>query len=369
MIKWISQNLDKVTNKRIIIRTDYNVPIIDNEIKEFYRIDKSLETIKSVLDHNPERVIIISHRGRPKGIDDSLSLKPIIPYLESKLKEKIFFAKDLSNMPEKGLILLENIRFFEGEESNDESFVKQLSILGDIYINEAFSVSHRKHASIYGLPLLLQSYGGLWLEQELINLSRIKDSIDALILGGSKLKTKLPVIKSLIGKSSKILLGGALFTPFFKAKNLEIGKTLCEDELIPLIKDLDMEKIVLPIDFVNDQGLIVKEISPNDRVMDIGPETVSLFKDILSTSRTIFWNGPLGFYEDERFRQSTIEIANFLSSLNSFRVIGGGDTLSVIEELGLINKFSFVSTGGGASLKYLSNEELPGIKALSISRQ
>ena len=368
----ISENLEIVKDKKVIIRVDYNVPIINGGVGEKYRIEKSINTIQTLLDHGARKIVLISHRGRPSGRDNSLSLRPLIPIIEQLLDEKVLFAETINDARniEKGVVLLENIRFWDGEISNDEGFINELVSLGEVFINEAFSVSHRKHASVYEIAKKLKSFAGLWLEKEIVNMEKISQSEDMiLILGGGKLETKLPVIENLAERSKKILLGGALIFPFIKAKELSIGKSKNEEELVPKAKELldnYKEKLVLPQDLMldNEEIVNIEEIPADRKALDIGPEAVQEYIDIISSAKNIFWNGPMGMYEDERFRHGTIEIARGIAESNAFSVIGGGDTLVVIEELGLIDRYGFVSTGGGASLSFLAGKRLPGLEVL-----
>ena len=372
MLRKISENLEIVKDKEVIIRVDYNVPIINGGVGEKYRIEKSINTIQTLLDHGARKIVLISHRGRPSGRDNSLSLRPLIPIIEQLLDEKVLFAETINDARniEKGVVLLENIRFWDGEISNDEGFINKLVSLGEVFINEAFSVSHRKHASVYGIAKKLKSFAGLWLEKEIVNMEKISQSEDmVLILGGGKLETKLPVIENLAERSKKMLLGGALIFPFIKAKELSIGKSKNEEELVPKAKELldnYKEKLVLPQDLMldNEEIVNIEEIPADRKALDIGPEAVQEYIDIISSAKNIFWNGPMGMYEDERFRHGTIEIARGIAESNAFSVIGGGDTLVVIEELGLIDRYGFVSTGGGASLSFLAGKRLPGLEVL-----
>ena len=372
MLRKISENLEIVKDKEVIIRVDYNVPIINGGVGEKYRIEKSINTIQTLLDHGARKIVLISHRGRPSGRDNSLSLRPLIPIIEQLLDGKVLFAETINDARniEKGVVLLENIRFWDGEISNDEGFINKLVSLGEVFINEAFSVSHRKHASVYGIAKKLKSFAGLWLEKEIVNMEKISQSEDmVLILGGGKLETKLPVIENLAERSKKMLLGGALIFPFIKAKELSIGKSKNEEELVPKAKELldnYKEKLVLPQDLMldNEEIVNIEEIPADRKALDIGPEAVQEYIDIISSAKNIFWNGPMGMYEDERFRHGTIEIARGIAESNAFSVIGGGDTLVVIEELGLIDRYGFVSTGGGASLSFLAGKRLPGLEVL-----
>jgi len=378
------------------MRVDFNVDLNEegNVIDDF-RIQKTLPTIKFLKEKGAEKIILISHLGQPEKEDfwtEKFTLRPIADYLEKILKEKIYFCslKDFKetkatiDKSEKGAIwLLENIRYHEGENTNDENFAKQLSQLGDIYINEAFSVSHRQAASLCAITEFLPSYPGLLFQEEIEHLNKIIKNSEpptVMILGGAKMTDKIPVIEKFFNLANFILIGGAIANTILKSWNFEIGNSLFEEEMIEKAKNLGSDKaeLILPGDFLvltkkqqknkRELGKIEKE----DTILDIGPVAASTFQRIISQARTIFWNGPMGKIEDQRFQEGTKEILEaIIQNKEAKTVIGGGDTL---ESFKIPNsKFQipnsvFLSTGGGAMLKYLAGENLPALRALENSK-
>ncbi|OJI08657.1 MAG: phosphoglycerate kinase [Candidatus Vogelbacteria bacterium CG22_combo_CG10-13_8_21_14_all_37_9] len=351
--------------KRVLVRVDYNVPIRKNKVTEAFRIDESLATIKFLLK-NGARVILISHLGS----DGKASLAPVAKYLATKkLPVKLlkdFKAVQKSTSP---LILLENIRRFEGELNNSPILAKQLASLADLFVNDAFSVSHRLQASVVGVPKFLPSFVGLALEREVDELVSLVKPAGPLVLviGGVKFSTKLPLLQKFLNKAEFICVGGALANTLLSARGIAIGISVTEKLTPNLIKLAKNRKIILPIDAVVQTGkkIAVKNINylnPNDKIVDIGPMTVKLFTAELLDTRIILWNGPLGL-TNNGFSAGTIGLAKALPK-KSFSVLGGGDSLAVLRQAKLLTKFSFVSTGGGALLDYLVHGTLPGLKAL-----
>jgi len=385
-----------IKGKRVLMRVDFNVDVDEkgNVIDDF-RILRVLPTIKFLKEEGAEKIILISHLGQPEKNDfwtEKFTLRPIADYLEKILKEKIYFCslKDFKetkatiDKSEKGAIwLLENIRYHEGENTNDENFAKQLSQLGDIYINEAFSVSHRQAASLCAITEFLPSYPGLLFQEEIEHLNKIIKNSEpptVMILGGAKMTDKIPVIEKFFNLANFILIGGAIANTILKSWNFEIGNSLFEEEMIEKAKNLGSDKaeLILPGDFLvltkkqqknkRELGKIEKE----DTILDIGPVAASTFQRIISQARTIFWNGPMGKIEDQRFQEGTKEILEaIIQNKEAKTVIGGGDTL---ESFKIPNsKFQipnsvFLSTGGGAMLKYLAGENLPALRALENSK-
>lgn len=379
---------DIVFNKRVLMRVDYNVDLDDKQqVIDDFRIIQTVPTIKFLLKHRAKRIVLISHRGRPTKKEDfsQLSLRPISKYLEKILKQDIYFIQDfrsqkneIENTKNGSIILLENIRFYPEEEQNDIRFAKELSTLGDIYINDAFSVSHRSEASLVLIPKLLPAYGGLLLEKELQILDKIKNITTEkliIILGGNKIKDKLPLIKIFVNKAKYILVGGALANTIIKSWGFEIGDSLIDEELVSQANNLGSQKgeLVIPGDYIvlNSKNKIVKrglgEINKNDKILDIGPITAKTFSKFIQKADLILWNGPLGKIEDERFRAGTKEVlSSLLHNSKAQIVIGGGDTLKIFKlfRITTIPKNIFLSTGGGATLNYLANESLPALDAL-----
>ena len=392
-------NLKKITekNKTVLIRFDLNVPLnsIDDYISD--RIIRIKKPILNLLNGN-NKVIILSHLGRPKGkIKDELSLQQVVPQLEKVLEKKINFLpdcigneiKDKINSLEDGtVILLENCRFYKEEEENDHDFAKQLSELADVYINDAFACSHRAHASIEAISHFMPSYCGDLLEEEIINLQEVIHeplSPALTIIGGSKISTKITVLKNLSKKMDTIVIAGGMANNFLKYHGYNIQKSLHEenvDHLIGEILDFSSKnncRLVLPIDAVTADKISNKadtkesdidNIEEQNMILDIGKNTEKLIKNEISKSKTVFWNGPLGVFETSPFDKGTVEIANFIGTLTENNKIrsfaGGGDTISALDLARVKDKFSYVSTGGGALLELIEGKKLPGLVALGI---
>lgn len=371
-----------IKGKRVLVRVDYNVPLKDGKIVDDYKIRESLKTIKYLIK-NKAKVVIISHLGRPIGLDEKLRMRPVAERVSKLLGKKVQYAKEyigpiinkkINKMHPGEVMLLENIRFNEGEEFNDKIFSKKLAGLCDVYVNDAFAVSHREQASVVGVTKHVPSYAGLLLDEEVSELSKLlrpkKPFI--VILGGAKLSTKLKLIKSMLKTADKILIGGAMAFTFFKAKGAEVGTSLVEEKFFSEAKKLLKDKkIILPIDFIvaenseSKKGILVKEISKDMMGLDIGEETTSLFAGEIKKAKSIFWNGPMGCVENKAFAEGTYEIAREIAKMKNkaTTIVGGGDTVKIIDKLGLMNKYTFVSTGGGASTSFLAGE-MPGLKAL-----
>jgi phosphoglycerate kinase len=381
---------DVVKNKKILLRVDFNVDLDENnEIIDDFRIIQAIPTIEFLLNNQAKRIILISHLGRPQGESDfqKLSLEPVANYLEKLLKRKVYFIKDFLKQKEEiekteagSVILLENIRFYPEEEKNDFEFAKKLSELGDIYINDAFSVSHREEASLVSLPKILPHYAGLLLEKEIENLDKIKNASSdnlVIILGGAKIEDKLPLINNFINKAKYILVGGALANTIIKSWDFEVGESLVDEQMIEEAKNVGSQKgeLVIPGDYlvltkkdkVEKRGL--GEVSKTDKILDIGPIAAKTFAKIISKADLIFWNGPMGKIEDKRFRNGTNQVLEgIINNKKAQIVIGGGDTLKSLKILN--SKFQipdsiFLSTGGGAMMDYLAGKPMPGLMALN----
>jgi len=379
--------------KKIILRLDLNVPLIDGIITDTTRIDKILQTIKFLLEQN-SKIIILSHVGRPKGkIAEELSLKPIGEELEKKLNEKVKLIKDNIHKIDKNFIesfnekilLLENIRYYPEEENNDKKFAEHLAGLGDIYVNDAFSCSHRAHASVCEISKFLPSFSGLQLDLEIEALKKITSNITkpvTCIIGGSKISTKINVIKNLISKFDNIIIVGGMANNIIEYQGNNIGKSIKEENVHSIVNEIielskkENCKIIYPEDVVvsnNLNGLPkVKElceINSDEMILDIGPKTIKKISKIIDITKTILWNGPAGYFENPNFTNGSIEIAKKIIENNKenkiYSVAGGGDTVSLLNSLNAIENFNFVSTAGGAFLEYLEGKELPGIKALN----
>jgi phosphoglycerate kinase len=377
-----------------LLRLDLNVPLIDDKITDTTRIDKILPTLKFLISQNT-KIIIVSHVGRPKGqVVKELSLKPICRDLEMKLHQNIklisknikeLTSKDLFNNDDEKIVILENIRFYPEEEKNNTQFAKQLASLADIYVNDAFSCSHRAHSSIDEITNFLPYYSGLQLDLEVNALKKITSEIKkpiTCIIGGSKVSTKINIIKNLIPKFDNIIIVGGMANNIIKYMGNQIGKSLQEENSDPIIKEIISLsetkncKIIYPQDVVvgknlNDSPQIkeLNEISSDDMILDIGPKTIKVICNIIDESNTILWNGPAGYFENPNFANGSIEIAKKIIENNKsnkiYSVVGGGDTVSLLNNLDSMRNFNFVSTAGGAFLEYLEGKELPGIKALN----
>ena len=384
-------NLNK---KKILLRLDLNVPLENGKITDTTRIDKILPTINYLLK-NDAKIIILSHIGRPKGIVvKELSLKPICEDLENKLKTDIKLITknikeikpdDLFKDQDEKIVILENLRFYEEEEKNDSDFAKHLANLADIYVNDAFSCSHRAHASIFEITKFISSYAGLQLNLEIEALTKITSEIKkpiTCIIGGSKISSKINIIKNLIPKFDNIIVVGGMANNILKYQGYEIGKSLQEDGCNLIIKEIFMLskkencKIIYPEDAVTGKSLNdlpevkkLENINKDDLILDIGPKTIKTINNLIDKSNTILWNGPAGYFENPSFAKGSIEIAKKIVEKNNnktiYSVAGGGDTVALLNIIDAINSFNFVSTAGGAFLEYLEGKELPGIKALN----
>lgn len=348
------KQIKNLKGKTALVRVDFNVPIKNGKVEDDFRIRASLPTVNFLLKRGA-RVILITHLGK----DGSDSLEPVI---------NRFFA--ISGVDENEVAFFENVRKFEGEIKNDETFAKQLACMGDIYVNDAFSVSHREHSSIVTLPKYLPHFAGFQLEEEVKNLSKaLKPKHPFLfILGGAKFSTKVPLIKKYLKSADNIFIGGALANDFLKAKGYEVGKSLVDNTNYGIAKLLKNKKIILPTDVVVKVGnkLVNKKadkVKKNETIFDVGDESVKNLAPLIKKAKFILWNGPLGIYE-EGGAGATKKILKLVALSKAESIIGGGDTVALISKMKMEKKFSFVSTGGGATLDFLANGTLPGIKAL-----
>ena len=392
-IRSFSENLD-IENKKVIVRSDFNVPIKNKIIQDKTRINLSIPFIQNLLDRKA-KVLLISHLGRPKSLKDkSLSLRPIFSFLQEKINNKIHFYSDkitqetkdkISFLSNGEIIFFENIRFNEGEVTNDEKFAKNLSSLGDIFINDAFSCSHRKQTSIHKITKYIKnSYAGPLLMKEIHSINLIlnnKKNPTTCIIGGSKITTKLGVIKSLIKKVDNLIIVGAMANNFIKFDGNNIGKSLVEAGAEKLIKKIYILAeqnnchITIPIDFAvsktfdgNANLRDLKNVRDNEMILDIGPKTIEKIIKIIDVSKTVMWNGPAGYFENKNFSKGTISIAEKISNdtIKSalISIVGGGDTISAIKNNAIDLNFTHLSTAGGAFLEYIEGKNLPGIEVL-----
>lgn len=365
-----------VNNKRVIIRAELDVPLENGKVLSNTRLKANIPTINYLLKNNAKQVIIIGHLGRPKKKDPEKSLKHIHKELEKLTAQEIAFISDfnIQELPNNKLVLFENIRFFAEETTNNNDFAKQIAKFGDIFVNNCFSTLTRDHASITGITKFLPAVAGFKVIEELEALSiDNKENPKALILGGAKMETKVPVIKSMLNKVDKIFLGSATIILLLKVLGKYKGKILFDYSNEEELKEIaNNPKIIMPIDFVCSKTRTAEdmtcksasEIQEDDYVCDFGPITTELYKRELSTMKTIVWNGPLGYCEVDEFAKSSIEIAKFISELDCFTLIGGGDTEEVLKIANIEDKINHVCIGGGSMLKFLANQTLPGLEVL-----
>ncbi len=395
-----SLNNSVLEGKKVLVRVDFNVPLDENgEITDDTRIRAAIPTIKYLVD-NHARVILAAHFGRPKGkVNEKMRLTPVAERLSLIISKKVVLsnscigqdALELSNNLDNGdIMLLENVRFFEEEEKNDTNFSRELASIADMYVNDAFGAAHRAHASTQGVTNFLSpSVAGFLLEKE---LKYLQGAIDnpirplAAIVGGSKVSSKIGVLDSLLDKCDKIIIGGGMIFTFYKARGLDVGNSLVEDDKLELAKSLEEKakkkgvQLLLPSDVVladsfsptaNSKISDINNISGDWMGLDIGPDSIKLFQEALSDCKTIIWNGPMGVFEFDNFANGTNAIALTLSQLSSnsdvCTIIGGGDSVAAVEKAGLAEKMSNISTGGGASLELLEGKVLPGVAALDES--
>ena len=388
------KDYENLNNKLVLLRLDLNVPLKNGIITDQTRINKILPVIELLLKKN-SKIIIISHVGRPKGkVNKNLSMRPICENLEKKIQKKIKIIdedifklkkEDLFKESEYQIVFLENIRFYEEEEKNDTNFSKKLARLADLFVNDAFSCSHRAHASICKITEFLPSFAGLQLETEVNALKKVTTEIKkpiTCIIGGSKISTKIGVIKNLIPKFDNIIIVGGMANNILSYKGNSIGKSIKEEGCEIIINEIFETsanhscKIIYPVDVlvgknINDSSQIkeLNNITEDDYILDIGPRTIKKIKDIIKISETVLWNGPAGYFENPNFANGSYEIAKAIVKNNKnksmYSVAGGGDTVALINQINAINDFNFVSTAGGAFLEYLEGKELPGIKALN----
>jgi len=383
-----------VRDKKVLVRCDFNVPQDeDGNITDNRRIVSSLKTINYLLDNNA-KVILCSHLGRPKGeFNEKYTLKPVAEELSKLLGKKVKISKDVIGEDTKKLvselqsgeaILLENVRFHKEEEKNDREFSKELASLAEIYVNDAFGTAHRAHSTTAGVTEFLPSVSGFLLKKEIEFLSNVLESPErpfVAILGGKKVSDKINVIENLLEKVDSLIIGGGMAYTFLKAQGYEVGASICEEDKLDLAKGLLKKaeeknvKFILPVDVhvakefdETSESMYVSsaEIPEGFMGLDAGPKSVELYKEVLKNAKTVVWNGPLGVFEMDKFATATNDIAKVLAELNDcVTVIGGGDSAAAIEKIGLSDKMTHISTGGGASLELLEGKELPGLVALN----
>ncbi len=386
-LKKIEKNSKQIIGKTVFLRVDFNVAMSGQKIKEDFKIHQSLETINFLLNKKC-KIVLASHLGQPKeGFELKYSLSPVAKHLSKILGRKVVFFDyrkftDFKDIRKKidsksDVFLLDNLRFYNGEDRDCKKLAKSLASLADIYVNDAFAVSHRANSSVSAIRENIPSFMGFLLEKEILNLNKMfkpkKPSV--LVMGGAKISTKIPIIEKLYPHSSFILLGGALANNFYLAKGFNIGKSLVDVDGNVLVKKfLKSKKIILPVDFIVRTNLTggknrisikeIPDISNDDCILDIGPKSISLFSGYIKQAKTIIWNGPMGMFEDKNFKNGTIAIAKKIASQSrgqAFGVAGGGETVEALNLSGMSQCVDFISTGGGAMLSYLAGERMPGI--------
>ncbi len=378
-----------VDNRRVLVRVDFNVPMENGKITDDNRIAAALPTIKYLRERGC-RVILASHLGRPNGVDLSLSLEPTAARLCELLNDDVLFAHDIvgedveamtKELLPGGVMMLENLRFHPGEKGGDEAFAKQLARLADVYVNDAFGAMHRAETSTSAVVSHFEQAGvGLLVGKELDALGRCVQGATrpyVAILGGSKVSDKIAVIEALLSRIDALLVGGAMAYTFLKARGQEVGKSRVEADKLVLATRI-MERcaergvaIHLPMDHVVNTGFdsatvpeVVVEIGPEQMGLDIGPATVAAFAKVIESAQTVFWNGPMGVFEREEYAGGTRGVAEAVAANTGYTVIGGGDSAAAAAKFGLADRFTHVSTGGGASLEFIEGKELPGVKAI-----
>ncbi len=355
-----------LADKRVLVRADLNVPIADGRITDDFRIRAFRPTLDA-LRERARQVIVCSHLGRPKGADPKYTLQPVADALDVPL------VPDYATVPDEPVVLLENLRFNEGETRNDPSFVDKLVAMADAYVNDAFGSSHRAHASIVGPPSKLPSAAGYLLADEVANLSKLLEGAEhpyVVVIGGAKVSDKIGVLANLTRRADKICIGGGMCFTFLKAQGAEIGSSLLDDADVGAL--LASGKLLLPTDVVAadsvdaTSGSVVPAMSiPAELAgMDIGPDTRVAFGEAIRDARTVFWNGPMGVFENDAFADGTRAVAWMMAATKAYTVAGGGDAVAALNKFGFADKLDFVSTGGGASLEFLEGKTLPGIAAL-----
>ena len=383
------KTIKNLKDKTVFLRVDFNVALDKGKVKEDYRIVAGIETINYLLSRGA-KLLIATHLGEPKGIPDSqYSVKPVSLRLKSLLKKPVKFlpetigpnvVKAVKSLKSGDIIMLENLRFNLGELNNDNQFAKELASLADIYVNDAFAVCHRDQASVSAIKKYLPAYAGLLLEKEIKALNKIIKPKKPLvvIMGGAKISTKAPLISKLYNSANHILLGGALANNFYKYKNLEIGKSLFDADSLVYVKKFFKgkklaSKILIPIDVVvktrNGSAMVCKssEVKKSDSILDIGPDTISLYAAIIKKAQTLVWNGPMGKFEEASFKQGTLSIARLVASRASgkaYGLVGGGETVEALKLTKMTEYVDWVSTAGGAMLTYLGGGKMPGLSKI-----
>lgn len=391
-LKYIDQA--EIKGKRVLARFDFNVPLDKEDrskITDTSRVDLALPTIKYLIDQGASKITLMSHLGRPKGKKDSqYSLEPVATYLSEKLERDVVLTeapvdvgvKELLTLNETKIVLLENLRFDPGEEKDDEEFASKLAQYGDIYVNDAFGAAHRKHASVHAINKFFKgrANGGFLIKQEIEALDKVLNNPAkpfVAVIGGAKVSDKIKTIEKLLVSVSNLIIGGAMAYPFLKAQGHKVGTSLCSDEDVTLasriLKADKGKKILLPEDHVvskefggKPEECNGKNIEDGYMGLDIGPSTVNKYAGVIKGAKTVLWNGPMGLFENAHYAKGTMEMAKAMADSDAFTLVGGGDSVAAVKKSGFADKFSHISTGGGASLEYIEKGELPGIQALKF---
>lgn len=383
-----------LAGKRVIARFDFNVPLDKEDkskITDTTRVDLALESIQYLLDQGVSKLIMMSHHGRPKGeVNPDFSLEPVANYLAEKLGKEVILTeaavdagiKEFLNLGTTKIVLLQNLRFHKEETDNDENFAKKLADYADVYVNDAFGAAHRKHASTYGINKFFKgrAFAGLLLKKEIDALDKVLKSPEkpfVAVVGGAKVSDKIKTIERLLVSVNHLIIGGAMAYPFLKAKGHEVGTSLCSDEDVKLAQSIlkadKAGKLVLPVDHIvsNEFGGTPEacddiNIPASQMGLDIGPKTIAHFSEVLGTAKTVLWNGPMGAFELSDYNKGTFALCETMANLDAYTFVGGGDSVAAVNKSGFADKFSHVSTGGGASLEYIEKGELPGVQALKF---
>ncbi len=380
-----------LSGKNVLLRVDFNVPLAQGTVADDARLRATLPTLNLLRERNA-KIILVSHLGRPQGaVDEALRLAPVAARLSELLALPVQTARDCIGsevaaaaraLQSGDVLLLENVRFHAAEEKNDPSFAQQLASLADVFVNDAFGAAHRAHASTVGVTAYLPSVAGLLMEKEIATLSRLLEAPErpfVAMIGGAKISTKIGVLTHLLSKIDVLVAGGGIANTLLKAQGHAVGKSLVEDEQLAVATEFLVQAneigvaVLLPSDVVigtvgepNGTGDVVATdaIPPHTMIGDIGPKTVAAIQTILSTARTVLWNGPLGLFEEERFAGSTRSLAHALASTHAVTIVGGGETVAAVAACGVTDSITHVSTGGGATLEFLEGKTLPGVAAL-----
>ena len=387
-----------VKDKRVLVRVDLNVPVANGKVTDATRMQRVIPTITEIADKGG-KVILLSHFGRPKGRDAKASLRPVAQELAKLIKRPVAFAEDcvgekaaaaVNALRPGDILCLENTRFHAGEEPNNPEFANELAALGDIFVNDAFSAAHRAHASVEGLARRLPAYVGRAMQAELDALARALEAPErplAAIVGGAKISTKLDLLGNLLSKVDILVIGGGMANTFLAAEGKPVGKSLCEHDLLPTARDImakakrERREIVLPVDAMvakkfeanaPSRAVAVDGVDADEMILDIGPRSIEYVCSILPRAETLVWNGPLGAFELEPFDNGTIEVAEAAAELTTagklVSVAGGGDTVAALSVAGAVERFTYVSTAGGAFLEWLEGKTLPGVEALRVKQ-